>query len=128
TRLSGRDAAYFEANRNAFVDVLRKKIVQWQATLAPFRGTKLVVMHDSWTYLAERFGLQIVAAAEPQPVVPPSAAELARLLDRMREAGVKIVIADPGSDAALVRQIVSKTGAHEVTLVPSSYDYIRLFD
>ena len=127
-RLSGRDAAYFDANRNAFVDVLRKKIVLWQATLAPFRGTKIVVMHDSWTYFAERFGLQIVAAAEPQPGVPPSPAELARLFDRMREAGVKIVVADPGSNAALVRQIVSKTGAHEVTLFPSGHDYIRLFD
>ena len=128
TRLSGQDAAYFEANRNAFVDVLRKKIVQWQATLAPFRGSKIVVMHDSWTYLAERFGLQIVAAAEPQPGVPPSPAELARLFDRMREAGVKIVVAEPGSNAALVRQIIAKTGAHEVTLFPSGYDYIRLFD
>ena len=49
-----------------------RKVREWKAALAPFRGTKLVVMHDSWSYFAEAFGLQIVAAAEPHPGVPPS--------------------------------------------------------
>src|SRR5207247_5859244 len=122
------DAPSFDANRNAFVETLKKKIEQWQAALAPFRGTKLVVMHDSWSYFADRFGLQIVAAAEPQPEVPPSPAELGRLLQNMREAGVKVLIADPNSNPALVRQIADKSGARDVILMPSGFDYIRLFD
>ena len=68
------------------------------------------------------------AAAEPHPGVPPSPAELAALFQRMREAGVKILIADPHSDPSLVRQIAARTGAHAVTLSPSGHDYIRLFD
>ena len=87
-----------------------------------------MVIHDSWSYFAERFGLQIVAAAEPNPGVPPSPAELAALFERMRAAGVKILIADPHSDPALVRQIAGKTGARTVTLLPSGNDYVDLFD
>jgi zinc transport system substrate-binding protein len=128
TTLSPQDAGSFDANTSAFADTLRKKIEHWQAALAPFRGTKMVVMHDSWSYFAERFGLQIVAGAEPQPGVPPSPAELVLLFARMREAGVKILIADPSSDPALVRQIAAKSGAQQVTLHPSGPDYIGLFD
>ena len=96
--------------------------------LAPFRGTKMVGVHDSWSYFSERFGLQIVAAAEPQPGVPPSPAELSALFQRMREAGVKILIADPHSNPSLVRQIASQSGARTVTLNPSGDDYVQLFD
>ena len=128
TKLSPQDARLFEANRSAFIDALTKKIEDWKKALAPFRGTKIVVVHDSWSYFAEAFGLQIVAAAEPHPGVPPSPAELAALFQRMREAGVKILIADPHSNSSLVRQIAAKSGAHAATLLPSGHDYMRLFD
>ena len=127
-RLSPQDARFFEANRNAFVEALTKKIEDWKKALAPFRGAKMVVVHDSWSYFTERFGLQIVAAAEPHPSVPPSPAELAALFQRMREAGVKILIADPHANPSLVRQITAKSGAHAVTLFPTGRDYVRLFD
>jgi ABC-type Zn uptake system ZnuABC Zn-binding protein ZnuA len=118
----------FEVNRNAFLALLNQRIAEWETALKPYRGTKAVVVHDSWAYFAERFGLQMVAAAEPHPGIPPSPAELAELFRRMREAGVKLVIADPHSNPALVRQIAEKSGARAVTLLPSGFDYIELFD
>jgi ABC-type Zn uptake system ZnuABC Zn-binding protein ZnuA len=120
--------AHFEANRAAFLFRLNDKINEWETTLKPYRGTKVVVVHDSWAYFAERFGLQIVAASEPNPGVPPSPAELSALLNRMRESEVRLLIADPHANPALVRQIADKTGAKPVTLLPSGTDYIGLFD
>lgn len=127
-KLSPADRPRFEANRSAFLHKLDSKIKEWNAALAPYRGAKVVVIHDTWTYLADRFGLAIVAAAEPTPGVPPSPAELAALFKRMREAGVKLVIADPHSNPSLVRQISERGGARAVTLLPSGSDYIGLFD
>jgi ABC-type Zn uptake system ZnuABC Zn-binding protein ZnuA len=127
-KLSPQDAQLFDTNRAAFIDALTQKTEDWKKALAPYRGAKIVVVHDSWSYFAEHFGLQIVAAAEPHPGVPPSPAELAALFQRMRESGVKILIADPHSNPSLVRQIATKGGAHAVTLSPSGHDYIRLFD
>ena len=126
SKLSPADAKSFETNRAQFASALEKRIVEWKAALAPFRGTRIVVMHDSWSYFAERFGLQIVAAAEPQPGVPPSPAELAALYGRMREAGVRVLVADPHSNPALVREVAAKGGATAVMLSPSGHDYIRL--
>ncbi|HZA95396.1 MAG TPA: metal ABC transporter substrate-binding protein [Burkholderiaceae bacterium] len=127
-KLSPHDAQLFEMNRTAFIDALAQKIEGWKKMLAPFRGAKMVVMHDTWSYFAERFGLQIVAAAEPRPGVPPSPSELATLFQRMRASGVKILIADPHSNPSLVRQIAANSGAHAVTLSPSGHDYIALLD
>jgi ABC-type Zn uptake system ZnuABC Zn-binding protein ZnuA len=128
SRLSPADRPRFEANRNDFLKKLDSGVERWKAALAPLRGTRVVVIHDSWSYFAERFGLAIVAAAEPTPGVPPSAAELAKLFARMREAGVKLVIADPHSNPSLLRQVADKTGARAVTLLPSGEDYLGLFE
>ena len=127
-RLSPQDARLFDVNRIAFMDTLTTRIEDWKKSLAPFGGAKMVVVHDTWSYFAERFDLRIVAAAEPNPSVPPSPAELAALFQRMRAAGVKILIADPHSNPSLVRQIATQSGAHAVTLFPSGHDYIQLFD
>jgi ABC-type Zn uptake system ZnuABC Zn-binding protein ZnuA len=127
-KLSPHDARLFEANRTAYIGLLTTKIEGWQRSLAPFHGAKLVVVHDSWSYFAEHFGLAIVAAAEPNPGVPPSPGELAALFQRMRESRVRVLIADPHANPSLVRQIATQGGAHPVTLYPSSQDYIRLFD
>ena len=122
------DKARFETNHDAFLSRLSEKISQWETALRHYRGTKVVVVHDSWVYFAERFGLQIVAAAEPHPGVPPSPVELAALFKRMREANIRILIAEPHSHPALVRQIEQRGGAKSVTLFPSGTDYIGLFE
>jgi ABC-type Zn uptake system ZnuABC Zn-binding protein ZnuA len=129
-RLNPADRPRFEANRDWFLARLDAKIPQWTDALKPFHGARVVVVHDSWAYFAERFGLAVVAAAEPTPGVPPSPAELAALYARMREARVRVVIAEPNSNPALVRQISEKSGARAVTLNPSVTDgsYLSLFD
>lgn len=124
----------FEANRNQFLKQLDSRMESWKQVLAPFRGTRIVVMHDSWSYFADRFGLSIVAAAEPTPGVPPSPAELSKLFTRMQEAKVNVLIAEPHSNPSLVRYISEHGGAQAVTLVPSveadpaATDYLALFD
>ena len=85
--LSPADQAAFEASREAFLSRLEARLAAWETTLAPWRGARIVVVHDSWSYFAERFGFKIVAAAEPNPGVPPSPGELAALLGRLREFG-----------------------------------------
>jgi ABC-type Zn uptake system ZnuABC Zn-binding protein ZnuA len=128
TKLSPEDARSFDVNRSTFIAALAAKIDYWKKALAPYQGAKMVVMHDTWSYFADVFGVQIVAAAEPNPGVPPSPAELAVLLQRMREARVQILIVDPHSNPSLSREIATRSGAVAVTLMPSGYDYIRLFD
>lgn len=133
-RASPSDRAQFEANRRRFLERLDAGLERWQRALAPWRGTQVVVVHETWPYFTARFGLTIAAAAEPAPGVPPTPAELGALIARMRESRVRLVIADPYSSPFLLRQLAGRAGARAVTLVPSvggdpaATDYVALFD
>lgn len=134
TRLAPADSPHFEANRKRFLEQLDARLGRWTQALAPYRGTRVVVVHETWQYFAERFGLRIVAALEPTPGVPPSPSYLARLTQQMREARIKVLIAEPSSNASLVSEVAARSGARVVTLIPSvegdpeARDYLALFD
>jgi ABC-type Zn uptake system ZnuABC Zn-binding protein ZnuA len=129
-----RDRAFFTDNRARFLARLDAALTRWRARLAPFAGARLVVVHDTWPYFARRFGLDIAGAVEETPGVPPSPAHLGRLIERMRAAGVRTIVAEPGASSAIVRRVADATGARVVTLVPSvgaepgASDYLALFD
>ncbi len=133
-RLAPAQREAFAANRARFVERLSAGLARWSAALAPYRGARAVVVHDSWPYFARRFGLVIVAAVEPAPGVPPSPASLAELTTRMREAHVPLLIAEPSSDTSVVAHVTARSGARAVTLIPSvggdpaARDYVALFD
>jgi ABC-type Zn uptake system ZnuABC Zn-binding protein ZnuA len=133
-RLSPGDAALFEANRAQFLRMLDAGLTRWRAALAPYQGTRVVVAHESWPYFARRFGLTVVAALEPTPGVPPSAAYLAALTGRMKASGVRLIIAEPSTSASLVAQVAARAEARAVILIPSvggdpeARDYLSLFD
>ena len=128
------DRSYFNANRDTFIKQADERMAIWKKALAPHAGTRIVVVHDTWIYFADRFNLSIVASAEATPGVPPSPAELAKLYSRMREAKVRLVVADPNSNDSLVRQIAEHGNARIVALVPSvgadpaARDYLSLID
>ncbi len=133
-QLAPADRPLFEANRKRFIEQLEMRLRRWTQAMAPYRGTRIVVVHETWPYFAERFGLKIVAALEPTPGVPPSASYLARLTQQMREAGIKVLIAEPSSNSSLVNEVAARSGARVVTLTPSvggdpeARDYLALFD
>lgn len=133
-RLDAADRGYFEANRRRFTADLNTRMKRWLKAMEPHRGAKIVVTHESWPYFARRFGLDIVASVEPTPGVPASASYLAELTQRMREAKVKILVAEPYANFSVVNQVAERGGARAVTLIPSvggdpqAGDYLSLFD
>ncbi|MBI3077097.1 MAG: zinc ABC transporter substrate-binding protein [Deltaproteobacteria bacterium] len=133
-RLAPAGRPHFQANRKRFLVRLDGALARWSQAMLPYRDTRVVVMHETWPYFAQRFGLVVVAAVEPTPGVPPSPSSLAALTQKMREAGVKLLIAEPYSSASVVSQVAARSGARVVTLVPSvggdpeAGDYLALFD
>lgn len=133
-RLAPGDRETFSRNRARLLTGLDADLARWTATLASARGARVVAYHDTWPYFARRFGLVVVATVEPAPGVPPSPASLAELTARMKETGVKLVIAEPSSNASIAVQVAARGGARLVTLVPSvggdpeARDYPGLFE
>ncbi len=133
-RLDPADRPAFDRNRTRFLALLDARLVRWAQAVAPYRGTRVVVVHESWPYFAQRFGLVVAAALEPTPGVPPSPSSRASLIQHMKEARVRLLIAGPESDTAVVNQVAARSGARAVVLIPSvggdpaAQDYLTLFD
>ena len=134
TTLAPADTAAFTANRAQFVAKLDAGLARWKTTLAPFAGARVVTAHDTWPYFARRFGLTIAATVEERPGVPASTAYVATLVERMRAAGIRVVVGEPAAPAPLLRRIAEQSGARVVTLAPSvgadadATDYLTLFE
>ena len=65
------DKDYFEKNYNEFIAQLNTSIKKWEEELKPLAGLKVVTYHDSLTYFAKRFGINIIGQIELRPAIPP---------------------------------------------------------
>lgn len=134
TGFSPNDAAYFAQRYADFDRRLAAAESRWKATLAPFKGTKVVTYHRSWSNFAEAFGLEVVGYVEPKPGIPPSPAHQLALTQEMKRQGIKIIIVEPYFDLKTPNAIARDTGARVLVVPPSvggvkeAADYISLFD
>jgi zinc/manganese transport system substrate-binding protein len=107
---------------------------RWDATMAPYKGAKVVTYHRSWPNFAERFGLDVVGYVEPKPGIPPSPGHTLDLMQAMKQQGIKIIIVEPYFDLKTPNAIARDTGAEVLVLSPSvggvkeASSYIALFD
>ena len=106
----------------------------WLKKAEPLRGMKVVSFHKNWSYFAALFGIQFVAEVEPKPGIPPSARDVADLIQKMMDEGVKVIFAANYFDENKVARICEKVGARPAIVplsvhgVPEVADYFALVD
>jgi len=133
-QVSSADESFFRANAEAYLKKLDSKIADWEATMKPFAGSKIVTFHKSWTYFANWLGLTIADQVEPKPGIPPSPSHTADLIKLIRESQIKTIIVEPFYDAGAAEQIARATGAKVIRLVTSvggveaAQDYMAMMD
>ena len=106
-RLDPSNADYYNRNLEAFRDriiELDKRITAAVQTV-PAENRKLLTYHDSWTYFAMRYGLTVIGAVQPSGFSEPSAREVGRLIDQIKQLklpavfGSEVFSSDvPGAD------------------------------
>ncbi|MEZ5292719.1 MAG: metal ABC transporter substrate-binding protein [Vicinamibacterales bacterium] len=132
--LRGADAAYFAERYKEFDGRLAEAEKRWDATLAPYKGTKIVTYHRSWPNFMERFGLDVMGYVEPKPGIPPSPSHTLELVEDMKAQGVKLIVVEPYFDPKTPQAIASQVGGKVITLAPSvggvkaASDYVQLFE
>jgi ABC-type Zn uptake system ZnuABC Zn-binding protein ZnuA len=104
-------AAQFRSNQQKFNTTLDAKLAEWQAALAPFRGAKIVTYHRDFSYLAERFSLNVVATLEEKPGIAPSPAHLARVISTMRDQGARVILVQPYQNRRTAETVARQTSA-----------------
>jgi len=105
---------YFEKNKNNYLSKVDSVFVNLKGKMLPYKGTKIVQFHESWDYFAETFGLEIVAALEPKPGIPPSAAHLSNVKEIIKKESPKIILVETYYPQKPVKFITQQTGIKEV--------------
>lgn len=107
------NAAYFGTNLEAFrarIEALDAAIVEAVATV-PAGQRRLLTYHDSWPYFARRYGMTVIGAVQPSDFSEPSARELARLIDQIREEHVPAVFGSEVFESDALETIARESGA-----------------
>lgn len=118
-RLQPQSRPTFEKNRAAFLATLEQAMSRWTATLAPFRGAKIVQFHPVFVYLFTRFGLVKGGAIEDRPGIPATPGHLARLIQEMKQEQIKLVVVEPWNDVKLAERVAQEAGAKVRVLAAS---------
>jgi zinc/manganese transport system substrate-binding protein len=131
SRVDPANAGLYNDRRRDFLAQLERRMAIWRARMEPLRGTQIAAYHESWEYLARRFGLEIVGTLEPKPGIPPSPSHLARLMDRMQELDVELILKEPYYEGKNPELVARETGARVVELPnqpQAGQDYLQFID
>jgi zinc/manganese transport system substrate-binding protein len=111
SQIDPKNAATYNGNLARFDTRLDSKLAEWQKTLAPFRGAKIVTYHRDFIYLAQRFGFSIVDELEPKPGIAPSPAHLAQVIGEMKANNAKVILVQPFQNRKTAETVARQTGA-----------------
>ena len=133
-QIDAANCAYYKDNLKDFTKRLDQKFSEWQKTLEPFRGTKIVTYHKTFPYFAKRFNLNVIGTLEPKPGIPPSPTHINNLIPTMKNEGVKLILIEQFRERKVAEFVAAQTEA-KVVIVPimvgglkETDDFLTLFD
>jgi len=133
-RIDPANKVFYETNLHAFFASIDVKMKEWQAKMAPYKGSKIIAYHNEWVYFERRFGLEIVDFMEPKPGIPPSPSQLVKVIKEVKANNIKAIISSPYFTTSSSDVVAKQTGVKELTLAtstgafPTIKTYLDLFD
>ena len=134
SELRPNDKAFFDQRLADFSRRIDEAEKGWLASVATFKGLKVVTYHRSYTNFADRFGLDVIGYVEPRPGIPPTPQHTLDLVNEMKRQNVKLILVEPYFDLKTPNAIARQTGGVVVVVPPSVGgtkdvpDYFKLFD
>ncbi|MGN6486895.1 MAG: metal ABC transporter substrate-binding protein [Devosia sp.] len=105
--------AVYTANAAAYSAEISALEVEVKAQVAavPEAQRKVITTHEAFGYFAEAYGVTFLAPEGISTDSEASATDVARLVDQVKQQGVKALFIENMSDPRLVQQIAAETGA-----------------
>lgn len=125
-------AEQYKRNLKNYLEQLDILEAELQTAAGNIEQRSFVAMHDSWSYFADRYGLDMVATYEPVEGHSPSVADLKILGDLISQRGITAFYAEPQkASMAAVRFLKDEFELQIRTLDPiggvdGKYSYVEL--
>ena len=122
TRLDPGHARDYAANLRTFEADLDRIDARIARILAPMKGRKIYVFHPSFGYFTDAYGLvQVPIEMEGKE---PSARQVAGLIERAKQDGVKVIFVQPQFSRKSAEAIAKAIGGTVVPIDPLARDYL----
>ena len=104
-------AATFRKNASGYAQRLRAIKARAAAELAKAKITRVVTVHDGYSYLMQELGIDIAGVVEPAHGLVPSAKELGELIELLKREGIKTIFSEESFPEPLLRVVKESAGA-----------------
>ncbi|MCD6344416.1 MAG: zinc ABC transporter substrate-binding protein [Anaerolineae bacterium] len=112
----------YRANLESFLTDIDALDADIRETLTGVENRKFMVFHPSWGYFARDYGLeQLPVEVEGQE---PSAAELAALVARAKQEGIKVIFAQPEFSTRSAETLAQEIGGEVLLISPLAPDWL----
>ncbi len=123
--LCSKDPAHcgvFQVHRNTYLSRLQEADGEIRATLSGARLRTFLVVHPAWGYFAREYDLTELAIQEEGK--EPSAPELALLIQKARELGIRVVFVEPQFSSREADILAAQINGRVEEIDPLAGDYI----
>jgi len=121
-KLDAAHAKDFQDNLNAFLADIDALDAEIRETLAGVEQRSFIVFHPSWGYFARDYGLEMMPIEVGGQEA--SAAELAEMIARAREEGIKVIFAQPEFSTEAAETIADEIGGEVLLISPLAEDWL----
>ncbi len=113
SKLDPGNASAFYRNRGAYVDELEALDLEIRKMVArlPAGSRTVVTSHDAFRYFGRDYGLTFIAPQGLSTESEASAQDVARLVQQIRDRGIRAVFIENVADPRLLERIADETGA-----------------
>lgn len=101
-----------------YVDELTTLRDELHLSLTMLESKNIVTFHEAFPYLAQEFGLKVVAVIEHEPGTEPTPQELAETIDKINALPDKVIFTEPQYPSKVAETIARETGAKVFELDP----------
>lgn len=110
------NAEDYRAGLEEFGNRWKEAIQQWEVHAKPLKGVPVVAHHNSWVYLQNWLGFEVVGILEPKPGIPPSSTHLTQLLNQLDQRPARMVIRSAYQNARASDWLSHRAGIPAVVL------------
>ena len=129
--LDPKNAVYYQTRVAAFETKLKTQQAAWDKAAQKLRGVKVITYHNSWHYLTSWLKITEIGHIEPKPGVPPSAANLASLVQQARAQEGRLVLVESYYSRNTAQRVADVAGM-KLLVLPSDtapgQTYFQLVD
>jgi len=106
------------ANRNGYIVMLKDLDKEYKERLSSCKADTLIVNHNAFSYISHKYGFHVEALSGFSPEAEPSAKNMARLIEHIREHSVSTIFFESFVSDRAIQSIAGDTNIKVDVLQP----------